>query len=227
MWRRRHKTRLFIKSNNLKIICIFSQLIPFSVLQIVESCEDHVASILGYIVEHPNMKNGLNNALRALNKFIQYFDNQRFHENKFYLRHEIETLCSAISTEITFFEEQLTTHMNAITCEQGYNQKLREVLHIGGDQILTKCIRKLTHIEYTLENNQAIFLKQNRDNANVEIKKAVQILKKFQSVLSVSKTALPSLPIGRKAIVSKYVAEFKLGIGHINSLKAIILSEET
>lgn len=165
-----------------------------------------------------------------MEKFITHFDRGKFHEDKKYTKPEIFYLINDISSEMEFLKEQLKANKDTVICKSGYKKLLRKALHAGGDQILSKCIRKLLHLQTGLRNSSDIIPK------TVEIAepltKAIDHLTKLRPLLVYSKnTILPKLPSSpllpkKETLVNMALEDLYHGIENINTIKLKIFEGE-
>lgn len=196
---------------------------PFSVLDITESCEDHLFAINGFIIENPtyNYKKAkaLRNAASTLQKFIDHFDEGNFHENKQYVKKEIVNWITDISKEMDFLISQLKTFKKVIVCDGDYDKAFRKAIHAGGDQILSKCYRKLVHIQTGIANSPDII--SNTSHIEEPLKLAIKYMADFRLSLVISNHVLPKL-LRREALTDWALKDLDDAMKNIEIVKKFI-----
>lgn len=128
----------------------------FAPLQMVEKCEEHIAAIKGYRIDHPNFVRLLDPILVHFEAIVDQLDRKHLQLIGKITAEEIPVFIKQVSADATAFEKELRDHKSTIICEESnYNRELRATKFVVGDLVLSKCIRKLNYVLTEVQTNPA------------------------------------------------------------------------
>lgn len=135
-----------------------------------ESFEDHYASIRVHILDHPELDpkdkskplpRQFKKILESLQKVIDGIDKAEFQATIKIEEPKIPIIIHEVVVEINFLQTQLNKNITIVNRTKenfGDSDKLRRhKLFIGGNQILTKSIRKLQHLKPVIDAHRSRF----------------------------------------------------------------------
>lgn len=121
-----------------------------------------MASIKGYIIDNPKQdaiqKERLDLDIKTLETFVNEMEKGNFEEGKQYTKEEIVVWIESVSSQMIDLKKYLHTKKQLISCNgiEHCSAAARAKFYVDAKHTLTKCTRKLEHIETALKRSPKV-----------------------------------------------------------------------
>lgn len=131
---------------------------PFAPLKMAEKCEEHIAAIKGYRVDHSDSAVFLDPIVAHFEFIVDKLDRKHVQLMSKMEVAEIPDTIKRVSEDAAAFEKELLDHKSTIVREdeKNYDRVLRAKKFVEGDQVLSRCLRKLKYVLAEVQTNPTV-----------------------------------------------------------------------
>lgn len=171
----------------------FSQFSLFIPLKMAEKCDEHIATIKGYIIdldpEKPksaSIKSILEPIVKDFEAVIGKLEQPGVELTDNMEIRQIPDMLKQVSFDVRAFNDQLIKYVDTIIrVYADYDRKLRARKFVEGDMVFGKCMRKLKYVQAEVGKNAAKILKDPKSKGQMEtdLTDAVYSLSLFRGLM--------------------------------------------